>query len=293
MHLAQRRGATGTLRAVWSWSGAVADVTLDGEALQVRLLDGGEHVHARTEHGWHVALVAGGAHSGIDLGGVREPAPAPAPAATTDVGSLPPVPSPDAPLCVALGEPHYRRSELSWRDAGAPTARVRLHVHGERLVFGVAVATTAPSFMPAGAVNDMDNERADVNGDGVQLHLAARGASGVRPATASWLLVPELAGGLRVVALEPGAAAGDVVARWAPTDDGYRIAGHASLGALRAAAGGAPVALGLDVLVNESAPGRERRRGQLVLGGARGEFVYLRGDRHDPARLLWFRLPDV
>ena len=53
-----------------------------------------------------------------------------------------------------------------------------------------------------------------------------------------------------------------------------------------------PAALGLDVLVNETAPDRERRRGQLVLSGARGEFVYLRGDRHDPARMLWFRFPD-
>jgi hypothetical protein len=41
-----------------------------------------------------------------------------------------------------------------------------------------------------------------------------------------------------------------------------------------------------DVLVNETAPGRERRRGQLVLSGAQGEFVYLRGDRHDSPRLI-------
>jgi hypothetical protein len=42
------------------------------------------------------------------------------------------------------------------------------------------------------------------------------------------------------------------------------------------------------VLVNESAPGRDRRRGQLVLSGARGEFVYLRADRHERERLLRF-----
>jgi hypothetical protein len=50
--------------------------------------------------------------------------------------------------------------------------------------------------------------------------------------------------------------------------------------------------IGLDVLVNETAPGRERRRGQLVLSGARGEFVYLRGDRHDPASVVWLGLGD-
>jgi hypothetical protein len=46
----------------------------------------------------------------------------------------------------------------------------------------------------------------------------------------------------------------------------------------------------LDVIVNETAPGRDRRRGQLVLSGAHGEFAYLAGDRHDPARLLRFVL---
>jgi len=44
--------------------------------------------------------------------------------------------------------------------------------------------------------------------------------------------------------------------------------------------------LALDVLVNVSGPGRARRRGQLVLSGGRGEFVYLRSDRHDRMRLI-------
>jgi hypothetical protein len=49
----------------------------------------------------------------------------------------------------------------------------------------------------------------------------------------------------------------------------------------------------LDVLVNETVPGRERRRGQLVLSGGRGEFVYLRGDRHDPTSALLFDITGV
>jgi hypothetical protein len=48
--------------------------------------------------------------------------------------------------------------------------------------------------------------------------------------------------------------------------------------------------VGVDVLVNEIGPGRARRRGQLVLSGALGEFVYLRADRHDRERLLRFTL---
>jgi len=48
----------------------------------------------------------------------------------------------------------------------------------------------------------------------------------------------------------------------------------------------------LDLIVNERPVGRERRRGQLVLSGARGEFVYLRGDRHDLERLIPIRFID-
>ena len=51
-----------------------------------------------------------------------------------------------------------------------------------------------------------------------------------------------------------------------------------------------PLPIALDVLVNETSAGRERRRGQLVMSGAPGEFVYLAGDRHDPARLIGFVL---
>jgi hypothetical protein len=42
--------------------------------------------------------------------------------------------------------------------------------------------------------------------------------------------------------------------------------------------------LSLDVLINLTGASRARRSGQLVLSGASGEFVYLRGDRHDPRR---------
>jgi hypothetical protein len=51
--------------------------------------------------------------------------------------------------------------------------------------------------------------------------------------------------------------------------------------------------LKLGVVVNDMAPDRERRRGQLVLGGHAGEFVYLRGDRLAAEDLLDFLIaPD-
>ena len=70
---------------------------------------------------------------------------------------------------------------------------------------------------------------------------------------------------------------------WRPSVDGYEVRLHIALGT-GANSGDYPIAL--DVLINETAPGRVRRRGQLVLSGAEGEFVYLRGDRHDPSQLV-------
>jgi hypothetical protein len=77
-----------------------------------------------------------------------------------------------------------------------------------------------------------------------------------------------------------------VEAFWRATASGYALDARVALPRARAG-------VAIDVLVNETASGRARRRGQLVLSGARGEFVYLRGDRHDPRRLLRFIIPDV
>jgi hypothetical protein len=77
-----------------------------------------------------------------------------------------------------------------------------------------------------------------------------------------------------------------VVAHWSETRAGWALSARVDLppGASE---------LVLDVIVNEIVPGRARRRGQLVLSGAEGEFVYLRGDRHDPGRLLRFTIADA
>ena len=77
-----------------------------------------------------------------------------------------------------------------------------------------------------------------------------------------------------------------VSSEWHPTSDGYELSARVAL----PRDGGMAE---LDLLVNETAPGRARRRGQLVLSGAKGEFVYLRGDRHDRRRLLRFKLTDA
>jgi hypothetical protein len=49
----------------------------------------------------------------------------------------------------------------------------------------------------------------------------------------------------------------------------------------------------VQVVVNDMAPSRARRRGQLVLAGGAGEHVYLRGDRENPIVFTRFLLGDV
>jgi hypothetical protein len=51
--------------------------------------------------------------------------------------------------------------------------------------------------------------------------------------------------------------------------------------------------IGAQVVINDMAPARTRRRGQLVLAGGAGEHVYLRGDRESPIVFARFLLRDV
>jgi heparinase II/III-like protein len=287
-HLARFRSATGTIRSVWSWRGTVAGVAIDGDTLRVSLADGTQHVHSRRDRGWHVDFVAGDARSSIDLGGLRDrPSPEPVSIglfgdATTTARTGPTDPA-ALPRTLTLGERHYRRSEESWHEAGTPTARVNLAWTGAELCIDVDVAkSTDPVFVLADAVNRYDNEPPDINGDGLQVYLRAPQASG------AWVLVPEPGGSS--VRVRPVPGWGDLPpprASWRRTEKGFamRLAVPLDESVARA-----KTAIELDVIVNETAPGRERRRGQLVLSGAAGEFAYLAGDRHDPARLLPFVL---
>src|SRR6185503_10369113 len=85
----------------------------------------------------------------------------------------------------------YRRSEQSWREAGALAAELRLAAGQDTLDLELSVHKPTPRFS-ASAENPLDNEHADINSDGVQLHLAlppATEGDEVRPY--SWLIVPE------------------------------------------------------------------------------------------------------
>jgi hypothetical protein len=284
-HLARLRGEHGALRSVWSWAGAVANARLTDETLEVTLVDGSHHVHMRRPEGWHVDLVAGRARSSIDLSGSRHDAPATAatPGVYGDATTVRP-PSRGEPLALPwtaqLGEEHYRRSEESWQEAGSPTAMARIAWHDGALRVTVDVKRQGePIFAAPDAVNRYDNEYPDINGDGLQLYVRTPDGDG------GWVLVPNAAD--TSVRVRPIAGWADLPApraSWRRADGGYSVDVAIPIDVHRSPR------IELDVLVNETAPGRERRRGQLVLSGAAGEFAYLAGDRHDPARLLAFTI---
>jgi hypothetical protein len=281
MLLPRITGARGSLLAVWSWRDAVTSVGVQGQALEVSYRDGRRDSHAVVTEGWRVDLQsADGAREHVVLrglasaaGGAAAPEPRPAHPQTA------PVPLPAA---ITLGERHYRRSEESWQDAGSPGAQVTITMHpGRMLGISVLVEPSSRLFVAAGAENTLDNEPAAINGDGVQLYLACGAVQG------AWLLVPRTDGDTVWVTTVTGWGADmRVEAGWRATATGYQLDARVALPPRCAT-------IALDLLVNETAPGRARRRGQLVLSGADGEFVYLRGDRHDPHRLLRFTIPDV
>jgi hypothetical protein len=272
-------GVRGSLLAVWSWDGAVTDVAMQGQALDVRRRDGRRDSHAVVTEGWRIDMeTSEGARDHVFLRGLARSEDA---RESGEPSTVPPAPSP-LPASFRLGESHYRRSEESWDDAGAPGATVTMAIEpGRVLAIAALVEPSSRLFVPAGTENALDNEPAAINGDGAQLYLACGAVGG------AWLLVPQAAGDTVWISPLTGWGAGLApVARWRATAAGYRLE-------VRVALPQDCTILALDLLINETAPGRARRRGQLVLSGAQGEFVYLRGDRHDPHRLLRFTISDV
>jgi hypothetical protein len=321
-HWLTAHGERGFVAGVWSWAPDDAVTGVDsvvfggtGEPLvSVTTRDGTCAQHARAPHGWNIELVAAGARSSIDLGGlvpeaanqaadsgdgVDEPADG-APRAMfadydipwTDEAALPdPVESePGAPiedaLLLPLGSAHYMRTEQTWPEAGEPTAMLQLARTDDCLIADLEVATgpvVAPSRGPDGTLdNPLDNELADVNADGVQWYV---GKPDDGRWTAAGLLVPvpqpDGTPGLRTYRLVGGDTA-DPACSWTPIEGGWAMRLVWPLASLPVDDDGC---IAFDLVINERPPERERRRGQLVLSGGEG-FAYLRGDRQDPARAV-------
>jgi hypothetical protein len=277
--IVRSRGQSGEHRSVWSWRGDVVDVEWD-DVIRVTLADGSVHTHRSAVDGWSVEVAADLSRENIELRGVRPSRPdsSSVPKDFTKRSAETTLPSFGRSIYFDLAERHYRRSEQSWHEAGEPSATVVLSWQQRALEIVVDVPRSDRTFAPRAATNPYDNEPADVNGDGVELFVRWR------QGRAGWMLVPELdSSTVRIRRIEGWTMAQELAARWERSSTGYRIF-------ITLPAETPPY--GFDVIVNEMPRGRERRRGQLVLSGGAGEFVYLRGDRHDVERLVTLRISD-
>ncbi len=289
----RQRGRQG--RSLRLFGACDAVLSLEADAARIAVHCTGNHPdnhparwsHERRDSGWQIARATSNEDVMIELRGVRS--------APDAVAVVPPVlhppgiarfavdtTAPNAPILAAvhLGESHYRPTEESWAEAGSPTAQVRFVVEAERSTFLVSATVhlhRAPSFAPAVGENPLDNEPADINGDGVQFHWR----SFVTGAWNSVLAVPD---GDDVRLTVTSGSDDGVTASWHLDHPGrsYSIA-------LEVPWPGLGTVIEYDCVINECPPDRERRRGQLVLSGANGEFGYLRGPRQGPERALFLQ----
>ncbi len=307
-HAVDLHGASGRLVSVWQWQpapsvSAVERVLLDATGgsvpvARVTTADGTTAVHGAAPHGWHIELLARHARSSVDLEGlVAMDASAPQPAADgidRSDGERDAVESRGAPvvlpLLATLGEAQYLRTEESWSEAGAPTATVHVAGNGEQVIVDVE-AFTGAVVLPDAADNPLDNERAQVNSDGVQWYWGGDDGQWSQAA----LCTPAPSGGaLLMTRLVPGTWPLPQAAWTAlPHARGWRVRFTWAVADLPLAPDGT---VRFDLVVNERPPHRVRRRGQLVLSGRQGAppsattFAYLRGDRHAPLHALRFQL---
>jgi hypothetical protein len=178
-------------------------------------------------------------------------------------------------------EDQYRRSEEPYPGSEEFSARALVNWSDEGLFLGVEVVkpevvardAKAPPFR-------LDNEPDEIHADGIQVYFRLPGEESVH----GLLIVPSSEGGEVIARAVAGTASQEDTVRggWQATESGYTLTvaiippgwGQFRPGEV----------MDFDLLVNRMLPGRMRRAGQLVWSGG-GGWVWLRGDRQDPARL--------
>jgi Heparinase II/III-like protein len=257
------------------------------DAIRITIHGGVTHEHQRTASGWRVTRLIADAREVIELGGLRPPIAARPDAHThvtppADVRRVPVAPVGFTAVTITVPDQQslYRRTEATWQEAGQPTARFDF-----QFAVGHVVVTLqchlgrGPNFAPARVENPLDNEPADVNSDGAQLHWR----SAVTGKWNSVLAVPE--GPSVRMTLIDGSLDG-LTADYFPERGGFTISFTLPWPETERE-------FVVDACINECPPDRERRRGQLVMSGARGAFAYLRGARQSDAHALHFLLSSV
>ncbi len=289
--IVRAQGNRGCIVSAWSWNGLV-EMTAPTRQIVSLAVDGKRFTHQLLGDEWHVqrpdgveVVLAGARRAHSDEQSLpsaeadsRAITGIPRVGAIDDVGELA---ASGKGLRFSLGERNYRGTEALWTEAGSPTATVVVGATKRDLLIEVMVTNSDPNFVGARDENPLDNEHPDVNSDGVQLHLTSSG-TGARALSASWLLVPEPGSSTVRMSGRDDAPEIPLAANWRRTRTGWELLVRID----RAALGPLIAPLGLDVIINEMPRSRERRRGQLVLSGGRGETAYLRGDRQDRARLV-------
>jgi hypothetical protein len=254
----------------------------------------GEHVHRAAPDGWLIETPGGK----LELRGRRRAPARPGtlrfdlPLGRTKAhGSVPHVLKPpaldgtlagfdrSAPLLLDHDD-QYRRSEEPYPGAEQFSATAYVNWDEEHLYLAVDVTKADPTFhSPAAAPLALDNEPDAVNSDGLQVYWDL----GLGAGAAGLLITPDPRGtdlavqGVEVTADDPSAVSG----AWRPTEGGYCVTVAITIPEWRGAMPHEPIRF--DLIVNEMHEDRERRAGQLVWSGG-GGWVYLRGDRQDPAR---------
>ena len=306
LHWIRTRAAGGIIIGVWHWNERVQHVRINAASespvIEVTTAEGTIAQHSRTPKGWHIQLQARHATSSIDLVTLAQPTRSIENADSADeLVSREPITVPQLPAGIALdggqcahpiarairfrlGEEHYVQTETSWQDAGQPVATVQIGATATHLVVDVLARTGTIVVAGVHDENALDNERRDVNADGLQIHVGPRTTL---PWSAAWLLVPapETSPQARVSDLVPEIAA--LTTEWKRTTDGWAMRVGIPRSSIPANIAGE---FRMEIIINERSPDRQRRRGQLVLSGG-GSFGYLRGDRSDPAHAGIFRLP--
>ncbi|MEO6528436.1 MAG: heparinase II/III family protein [Gemmatimonadaceae bacterium] len=276
MLLVRAVAARGALLSVWSWRGMLASIDATSSELRVIRMDGRIDLHVARADGWHITSDRPTART-IALGGIVAPV-AREVVSSAEGRQAPSVDAHRLPARFSLGAEHYRRSEDEWAEAGGPEGTVAIARERGEIIVVVDVPRSDRNFVAIDAQNPYDNEPAVINGDGVQLYVSVAQRRG------GWLLVPTAASNdVGVKAVEGWSGEFRIHATWEASAHGYVLTARIGIPE-------SVTAIALDVLVNETPRTRVRRRGQLVLSGARGEFVYLRGDRHDIDRLVPFSL---
>jgi hypothetical protein len=171
----------------------------------------------------------------------------------------------------------YRRSEEPY--AGPEEFSAEAWVNWDMGHLYLAVSVRKPELIfrsPDDPPLKLDNENEFIHSDGLQVYFDPGGGESY-----GFLIVPDpRSDGLTVVSNASGES-GSVRGAWKRTDSGYVVTAAIPVPAWQSTAPHETIRF--DLLVNQAAPDRERRAGQLVWSGG-GGWVYLRGDRQDPAR---------